>query len=130
VREQFIANLDPKHPLFLDDASRLIPHAQFYTSQGLDSALDCLHHAMVARGIPIRLYIDDVKIYRSPQLARITASLGILITMEEQTPQIGGGWDLADVFDIALPAQGRGGSQGAVLGAVIDVFDPGPETMV
>ncbi len=63
----------------LDDASRLIPHAQFYPSQGLDAALDCLRQAIAARGVPIRLYIDNAKIYRSPQLARIAASIGILI---------------------------------------------------
>jgi putative transposase len=63
----------------LDDASRLIPHAQFYSSQGLDAALDCLRQAVRARGIPVRLYIDNAKMYRSPQLARITASLGTLI---------------------------------------------------
>src|SRR5258708_14094227 len=63
----------------LDDASRLIPHAQFYTSQGLEASLDCLRHAVAARGTPIRLYIDNAKIYRSPQLARIAASLGTLV---------------------------------------------------
>lgn len=63
----------------LDDASRLIPHAQFYASQGLDAALDCLRQAIAARGIPIRLYIDNAQMYRSPQLARIAASLGTLI---------------------------------------------------
>jgi transposase InsO family protein len=63
----------------LDDASRLLPHAQFYSSQGLDAALDCLRQAVAARGVPVRLYIDNAKIYRSPQLARIAASLGILI---------------------------------------------------
>jgi putative transposase len=63
----------------LDDASRLIPHAQFYTSQGLDACLDCLRQAIAARGIPIRLYIDNAKMYRSPQLARIAASIGTLI---------------------------------------------------
>lgn len=63
----------------LDDASRLIPHAQFYSSQGLDACLDCLRQAMAARGVPTRLYIDNAKMYRSPQLARIAASLGALI---------------------------------------------------
>ena len=63
----------------LDDASRLIPHAQFYSDQGLDSFLDCLRQAISARGIPTRLYMDNAKIYRSPQLARIAASIGILI---------------------------------------------------
>jgi transposase InsO family protein len=63
----------------LDDASRLIPHAQFYPNQGLDSFLDCLRQAIAARGLPTRLYMDNAKIYRSPQLARIAASIGILI---------------------------------------------------
>jgi len=63
----------------LDDASRLIPHAQFYPDQGLDAFLDCLRQAIAARGIPTRLYMDNAKIYRSPQLARIAASIGILI---------------------------------------------------
>jgi len=63
----------------LDDASRLIPHAQFYPNQGLDACLDCLRQAVAARGVPIKLYIDNAKIYRSQQLARIAASLGILI---------------------------------------------------
>jgi transposase InsO family protein len=63
----------------LDDASRLISHAQFYPNQGLDSFLDCLRQAITARGVPTRLYMDNAKIYRSPQLARIAASIGILI---------------------------------------------------
>src|SRR5207302_8948034 len=63
----------------LDDASRLIPHAQFYPTQGLDAFLDCLRQAIAARGVPVRLYIDNAKIYRSQQLARIAASLGTLI---------------------------------------------------
>jgi putative transposase len=63
----------------LDDASRLIPHAQFYADQGLDTFLDCLRQAVAARGLPVRLYVDNAKVFRSPQLARIAASVGILI---------------------------------------------------
>jgi putative transposase len=63
----------------LDDASRLIPHAQFYPSQGLDACLDCLRQAIAARGVPVRLYMDNAKIYRGQQLGRIAASLGILV---------------------------------------------------
>jgi hypothetical protein len=50
----------------LDDASRLIPHAQFYTGQGLDACLDCLRQSIAARGLPVRLYMDNAKIYRGP----------------------------------------------------------------
>jgi len=63
----------------IDDASRLIPHAQFYLGEGLDGLLDCLRQAVRARGIPIRLYVDNGKVFHSQQLARIAASLGILI---------------------------------------------------
>jgi len=63
----------------IDDASRLIPHAQFYLGEGLDCLLDCLRQAVKARGIPIRLYVDNGKVFHSQQLARIAASLGILI---------------------------------------------------
>src|SRR5436853_5538564 len=64
----------------LDDASRLVPHAQFYPNQGLDSYLDCLRQGVASRGVPVRLYMDNGKIYRSTQLARIAASIGILVT--------------------------------------------------
>src|SRR5881296_4681526 len=63
----------------LDDASRLIPHAQFYADEGLESLLDCTRQGVAARGIPVRFYVDNGKVYRSAQLARIAATLGILI---------------------------------------------------
>ncbi len=47
--------------------------------------------------------------------------------IEEETPHISCGWDLPDLFDIALPAQQWSRSQGAVFGDVIAVVDPGPE---
>jgi transposase InsO family protein len=64
----------------LDDASRLIPHAEFYAQQGLDAFLDCLRQAVAGRGVPVRLYVDNAKVFRSPQLARIAASIGMLVT--------------------------------------------------
>lgn len=52
-----------KRPAFLyailDDASRLVPHAQFYAHQGLESLLDCFRQAVAARGLPLRLYVDN-----------------------------------------------------------------------
>src|SRR6516162_779280 len=64
----------------LDDASRLIPHAEFYAQQGLDAFLDCLRQAVAARGVPVRLYVDNAKVFRSMQLTRIAASIGMLVT--------------------------------------------------
>jgi transposase InsO family protein len=64
----------------LDDASRLVAHAEFYPSQGLDSLLDCVRKAIEKRGVPSRIYADNGHVYRSIQLASIAASLGILVS--------------------------------------------------
>ena len=64
---------------FLDDMSRLVPHAQFYLSEGLESYLDCLRQALLRRGLPRRLYVDNGPAFRSQHLAQITASLGMAL---------------------------------------------------
>jgi transposase InsO family protein len=64
---------------FLDDMSRLVPHAQFYVSEALESYLDCLRQALLRRGLPRRLYVDNGPSFRSQHLAQITASLGIAL---------------------------------------------------
>lgn len=64
---------------FLDDMSRMVPHAQFYLSEGLESYLDCLRQALLRRGLPRRLYVDNGPAFRSQHLAQITASLGMAL---------------------------------------------------
>jgi transposase InsO family protein len=64
---------------FLDDMSRLVAHAQFYLSEGLESYLDCLRQALLRRGLPRKLYVDNGPTFRSQHLAQITASLGIAL---------------------------------------------------
>jgi putative transposase len=64
---------------FLDDMSRLVPHAQFYLNEGLESYLDCLRQALLRRGLPRRLYVDNGPAFRSQHLAQITASLGVAL---------------------------------------------------
>ena len=51
-------------------------------------------------------------------------------TMKEQTTHVGGGRQLADLCDVALPAQQRRGLERAVFAAVIDGIEPVPETLV
>jgi transposase InsO family protein len=63
----------------LDDATRLIPHAQFYVEQHLRSLKDCLKQAFLKRGLPRRLYVDNGKIFRSRSLLLLAARLGIQI---------------------------------------------------
>jgi putative transposase len=73
---------------FLDDHSRLVPHAQFYLSEGIDSYLDALEQALLKRGLPRKLYLDNGPAFRSKDLEDITASLGIaLIHSSPYKPQ-------------------------------------------
>jgi transposase InsO family protein len=62
---------------FLDDASRLIPHAQFYFDEHLASLRDGLKQAFLKRGLPRRLYFDNAHIFRSHALLGVCATLGI-----------------------------------------------------
>jgi putative transposase len=64
---------------FIDDCSRLIPHAEFYLSEKIDSYCDALRKALRKRGLPRKLYLDNAPGFRSHHLANITASLGIAL---------------------------------------------------
>lgn len=73
---------------FIDDHSRLIPHAQFYLSESLESYLKALKEALSTRGLPRKLYTDNGPSFRSHHLEHITASLGIaLIHARPYKPQ-------------------------------------------
>jgi transposase InsO family protein len=64
---------------FIDDHSRLIPYARFYLSEKLTSFLDAFEKALLKRGLPRKLYVDNGAAYRSKHLEHITASLGIAL---------------------------------------------------
>jgi transposase InsO family protein len=64
---------------FIDDCSRLIPHAEFYLSEKIDTYCDALRKALRKRGLPRKLYLDNAPGFRSHHLAHITASLGIAL---------------------------------------------------
>lgn len=62
---------------FLDDHSRIIPHAQFYFDEKLPRLEDCLKKAVLKRGIPKAIYADNGSVFISNQFKRICAELGI-----------------------------------------------------
>ena len=64
---------------FLDDHSRLVPHGQFYLSESIESYLDCLKQALLKRGLPRKIYVDNGAAFRSQHLEHTTASLGIAL---------------------------------------------------
>lgn len=63
----------------IDDHSRLVPHAEFYLSEKLDNYLDALHKALLKRGLPRKLYVDNGPAFRSRHLEHVCASLAIAV---------------------------------------------------
>ena len=73
---------------FLDDHSRLIPHGEFFFSENLESFLKAFKIALLKRGLPRKLYVDNGPAFRSKHLEHLTASLGIaLVHSRPYTPQ-------------------------------------------
>ena len=72
----------------LDDHSRLIAHGEFYLSESILSYVDALEKALLKRGLPRKLYVDNGPAFRSLHLEHIAASLGIaLIHSRPYKPQ-------------------------------------------
>lgn len=73
---------------FIDDHSRLVPHAEFYLTESLPSYLKALEQALLTRGLPRKIYTDNGSAFRSHHLEHVTASLGIaLIHSRPYKPQ-------------------------------------------
>jgi putative transposase len=64
---------------FIDDHSRLIPYGAFFFSEGIQCFLEALEQAILKRGLPRKLYVDNDSAFRSHHLELVTASLGIAL---------------------------------------------------
>jgi len=72
----------------LDDATRVVPYAAFALSESTQAFLPVLKQALMRRGVPQRLYVDNGANYRSRHLALVCAKLGIaLIHARPYQPQ-------------------------------------------
>jgi transposase InsO family protein len=73
---------------FIDDATRVIPYAAFTLAENTAAFLPVLKQAILRRGLPQRLYVDNGANYRSQHLALVCAKLGIaLIHARPYRPQ-------------------------------------------
>ena len=62
---------------FIDDYSRLIPYGEFFFEETLPRLERVLKVALLRRGIPQSIYVDNGKVYVSTQLAAVCATLCI-----------------------------------------------------
>jgi transposase InsO family protein len=65
---------------FIDDASRILCHGQFFFSEDISSLKTTLRAALYKRGIPQRIYADNGSIYKSQELVVICARIGTLLS--------------------------------------------------
>jgi len=73
---------------FLDDATRVVPYCAFALSENTQAFLPIFKQALMRRGIPQRLYVDNGANYRSQHLALVCAKLGVaLIHARPYQPQ-------------------------------------------
>lgn len=62
---------------FIDDATRVVTHAEYYWDEQLPSLLDCFRKALLKRGKPRVLLCDNAFIYHSRAMKSACAKLGI-----------------------------------------------------
>ena len=63
----------------IDDATRVIPYAQFAFTENAGAFIHVLHEAITRRGLPERLYTDNGRNFRSHHLTIVCARLGIAL---------------------------------------------------
>ncbi len=64
---------------FIDDATRVIPYCAFALAENTQAFLTVFKQALLRRGIPQRLYVDNGANYRSQHLALVCAKLGVAL---------------------------------------------------
>jgi transposase InsO family protein len=64
---------------FIDDATRVIPYAAFAHSETTVAFMEVLKQAVLRRGIPTRLFVDNGSAFRSHHLSLVCAKLGITL---------------------------------------------------
>lgn len=64
---------------FIDDASRVCCHGQFFPAETTDTLIEALRAAFYKRGVPQSLYVDNGSIYTSKEIIQICARVGCLL---------------------------------------------------
>lgn len=65
---------------FIDDASRIIPHGQFYTADSTVNLIDCFRSSLFKRGVPRAVYADNGANYSSKEFALTCARIGTILS--------------------------------------------------
>lgn len=69
-------NIQTKLIAFIDDASRVCCHGEFFFAENSDSLIKCLRSALYKRGMPESMYVDNGSIYTSKEIIQICTRIG------------------------------------------------------
>ncbi|MCH7229125.1 DDE-type integrase/transposase/recombinase, partial [Haloferula sp. A504] len=64
---------------FIDDASRVITHGQFFAADNTENLIECFQNALYKRGVPQAIYADNGSNYSSKEFAQICTRLGTVL---------------------------------------------------
>ena len=64
---------------FIDDASRVCTHGEFFLAENTETLIKALKSALYKRGVPEAMYVDNGSIYCSKEITQICARLGCLL---------------------------------------------------
>jgi transposase InsO family protein len=64
---------------FIDDASRVVTHGEFFFEENVDTLIKALKAAFYKRGIPEALYVDNGSIYSCAEITLICARTGCIL---------------------------------------------------
>lgn len=64
---------------FIDDASRVVCHGEFFLAENTDTLIRALRSALYKRGVPEAMYVDNGSIYSSKEIQQICTRLGCLL---------------------------------------------------
>jgi len=65
---------------FIDDASRVVAHGEFFLSENVDTFIRAFKVALYKRGLPEHLYVDNGAVYSSKEIQVICARLGCFLS--------------------------------------------------
>jgi putative transposase len=64
---------------FIDDASRVLCHGQFFFEENVDTLVQAIRAAFYKRGVPEQLLVDNGSIYCSQEITLICARVGCIL---------------------------------------------------
>ena len=64
---------------FIDDASRVIIHGQFFEHDNTENLIECLQNALYKRGVPKAIYADNGSNYSAKEFHQICTRLGTVL---------------------------------------------------